>query len=90
LKKYFDNELCLNNWSQQEIDNFKQKATECGKIVGQFFSTISDNNVIELDEQALHGYIHSFWEIVSNHNVVRRISRPNFSNLLVKEPPFSW
>src|SRR5690606_25792550 len=69
LKKYFDNELYLKSWTQQEIENFKQKATEYGKIVGQFFSTISDNNVIELYEQTLHSYIHSFWEIVSNYRV---------------------
>ena len=86
LKKYFDNELYLKSWTQDEIDNFKQKATEYGKIVGQFFSTINDTNVFELYEQILHGYIHSFWEIVSNHNVFKRISKSNFSKILESEP----
>jgi hypothetical protein len=86
LKKYFDNELYLNSWTQEEIDKFKLKATEYGKIVGQFFSTINDNNVVELYEQVLHGYIHSFWEIISNHNVFKRISKLNFSKILENEP----
>ena len=42
LKKHFDNELYLKSWTQDDIDNFKQKASEYGKIVGQFFSTITD------------------------------------------------
>lgn len=86
LKKYFDNELYLNSWTQEEIDKFKLKATEYGKIVGQFFSTINDNNVVELYDQVLHGYIHSFWEIISNHNVFKRISKLNFSKILENEP----
>lgn len=86
LKKYFDNELHLTVWTQEEIANFKQKATEYGKIIGQFFSIVNDNNVIELYEQTLHGYIHSFWEIVNNQNVFKRISRPNFSAILKNEP----
>lgn len=85
LKKYFDNELYLKSWTQEEIENFKQKATEYGRIVGHFFSTISDNNVIELYEQILHGYVHSFWEIVSNQIVFKRISKSNFSKILESE-----
>ena len=86
LKKYFDNELYLKSWTQDDIDNFKQKAAEYGKIIGQYFSTINDNNVVALHEQLLHGYIHSFWEIVSNHNVFKRISKPTFSKILESEP----
>lgn len=86
LKKYFDNELYLKSWTQDDIENFKQKVTEYGKIIGHFFSTITDTNVVALHEQLLHGYIHSFWEIVNNHNVFNRISKPNFSIILESEP----
>lgn len=86
LKKYIDNELYLNSWTQEDIGNFKQKVKEYGRIVGQFFSTLNDNNVVELYEQILYEYIRSFWEIVSNQNVFKRISGPNFSNILENEP----
>ncbi|MCG2420089.1 hypothetical protein K8089_13750 [Aequorivita sp. F47161] len=86
LKKYFDNELYLRSWTQKETDDFKEKAIEYGKIVGKFFSTINDENVIETYRQTLHGYIHSFWEIVSSHSLFKRISKPNFSKILEDEP----
>ncbi|WP_212768241.1 hypothetical protein [Larkinella sp. C7] len=76
----------MKSWIQEEIDNFKQKATEYGKITGQFFSSINDSNITELYEQILHNYIHSFWEIVSNYNVFKQISKPNFSKILENEP----
>lgn len=86
LKKYFDNKLYLSSWTQEEIDKFKQKAIEYGKVVGQYFSTLDDSNVIELYEQLQYGYIHSFWEIVNNHNVFKRISKQNFSKIIENEP----
>ena len=46
IKKYIDNDLYLRNRTQDDITNFKQKATEFGKTIGRFFATIDDNNVV--------------------------------------------
>lgn len=86
LKKYIDNGLYLKNWTQDDITNFKQKATEYSKVVGQFMATINDSNVVILYENTLRNYVHSFWELVNNQNVFKRISKTNFSNILVNEP----
>jgi len=86
IKKYFDNELHLKSWTPEEIDEFKQKTIKYGQIVGNFFSTIKNENVFEIYEQTLHGYIHSFWEIVCNHSIFKQISKPNFSKILESEP----
>ena len=86
IKKYFDNELYLKSWTQEEIEDFKQKAKKYGQITGNYFSTISNENVIKIYEQTLHGYIHSFWEIVSNHSLFKQISKLNFSKILENEP----
>ena len=86
LKKYIDNELYLKSWTQDDIDIFKQKAIEYGKIVGQFFSTINENNVIELYEQIQHGYIESFWEVVNNQSVYKKIPKLKFLKILENEP----
>ncbi len=86
IKKYIDNELYLKNWTQEDIDNFKQKVSEYGKIVGRFMSNINDSNVIDLYEKTLRGYVSSFWELVNNQNVFKRISKNNFSNILSNEP----
>ena len=57
IKKYFDNELYLKSWTQEEIEDFKQKAKKYGEIVWGYFSTIRYENVIKIYEQTLHGYI---------------------------------
>lgn len=86
IKKYVDNELYLKSWTQEEIEDFKQKAKQYGEIVGRYFSTIMDENVIKIYEQTLHGYIHSFWEIICNHSLFKGISKSNFSKILENEP----
>lgn len=86
IKKYIDNDLYLKSWTQEDITNFKNKATEYGRAVGQFFATIDDTNVVSLYGNTLMDYVHSFWELVNNQSIFNRISRINFSNILTNEP----
>lgn len=86
LKKYVDNDLYLKSWTQDDISNFKHKATEYGKIIGQFIATIDDSNAFSYYGNTLRSYIHSFWELVNNQSVFKRISKTNFSNILTNEP----
>lgn len=86
LKKYIDNDLYLKDWTPDDLEKFKQKATEYGKIVGQFMSTINDNNVISLYTNVLRNYVRSFWELVNGQGVFKRISKSNFSKILASEP----
>ena len=86
IKKYIDNELYLISWASEDITNFKQKVTEFGKVIGQFMATINDSNVVNLYESTLQNYVHSFWELVNNQSVFKRISKPIFSNILSNEP----
>lgn len=86
IKKYIDNDLYLKSWSQDDITNFKQKATEYSKVVGQFMATIDDSNVVILYGNTLRNYVHSFWELINNQNIFKRISKSNFINILTNEP----
>jgi len=86
IKKYVDNELYLKSWTNDDITNFKQKAAEFGKNIGQFMAKIKDSNVENLYENTLQNYVHSFWELVNNQSVFKRISKSNFSNILSNEP----
>ncbi len=86
IKKYIDNDLYLRNWSQEDIEDFKQKVTEYGKVIGRFISSIEDSNFIEFYENTLSGYVDSFWELVNNQSVFKRISKISFSTILLKDP----
>lgn len=86
IKKYLDNELYLNSWTQDDIKKFKEKAVEYGKIIGKFMSTLDDSNFFLTYENTLKTYIHSFWELVNNQSIFKRISKSNFSKILANEP----
>lgn len=86
LKQYLDNELYLKSWTQNDIAEFKQKAIEYGKIVGQFMSKINDSNAISYYEQLLPIYTNSFWELVNNQRRFRQISAENFETILKDNP----
>lgn len=86
IKKYIDNELYLKNWTPDEIESFKQKAKDYGKVVGQFISTINETNAVKYHENTLQGYVHSFWELINNQNGFKRIPKNIFSGILTNEP----
>jgi len=86
IKQYLDNDLFLKSWTQNEINEFKQKAIEYGKVIGQFMSKINDSNVISYCEQLLHGYINSFWQLVDNQKIFKQISVENFDSILRENP----
>ncbi|MDP5200218.1 MULTISPECIES: hypothetical protein [Flavobacterium] len=86
LKKYFDNDLYLKNWTIEDLDNFKEKTNEYGNKVGQFFAGINEINAMVLYESVQLGYTQSFWEIVSSHSTFKRISKVTFRALLDIKP----
>ncbi|WP_343556019.1 hypothetical protein [Sphingobacterium sp.] len=86
IKKYIDNGLYLKSWSQDDIANFKLKVNAYGKIIGQFFSKITNDNIVEVYDKLIHNYIEFFWELLNNFSSFKRISKTNFEILLTKEP----
>lgn len=86
IKKYIDNELYLTSWTEKDIADFKKKANEYGEIVGRFMSKINDYNVILYYQQLLLGYINSFWELINNQRVYKKISAGKFVSILKDNP----
>ena len=86
IKKYLDNDFYLKSWSLKDIAEFKKKAIEYGNIVGRFMSQINDSNFKFFYDQLLHGYINSFWEIVNNQKIQRKISSEIFEATLKSNP----
>lgn len=86
LKKYIDCSLYLKSWSQDDIANFKKKATEYGKVVGKFMNTLDYDNIEYLYENIIDEYTHSFWELVNNQHRYKCISKHSFVAIIAKEP----
>jgi hypothetical protein len=86
IKLFFDNNLCLIRWTKDDLEIFKRKVTTYKEIIGRFMSTINDSNIIHYYEQLWIRYSNSFWELVSHHNVYKRISSETFSSMLSSRP----
>ena len=86
IKKYIDNELYLKNWTQDEIEHFKQKAKTYGEVVGRFISKIDDKNATKYYHETWQGYIYSFWKLINDQNRFRQISNNTFADILTNNP----
>jgi len=86
IKKYIDNELYLKSWTKEDIDLFKQKVAQFGKIIGKFISKINDRNIISYFEKISYDYFDSFWELINNQKIYKQISALNFKTILSNNP----
>ncbi|MDG1573314.1 hypothetical protein OZ410_13375 [Robiginitalea sp. M366] len=87
IKKYLDNGLYLNSWTPSEILDYKSEADEYLIKIGEYFSGINSGNIQALYRQIPHEYISSFWEIINNHKVYKRISNDKIDAIL-RDSPF--
>jgi hypothetical protein len=86
IKKYIDNQLYLQTWTQEDIANYKLNVVDYTRIIGQFMSCIDDSNINQFFDDLSQEYIQSFWEVVNNQSVFKRISNANFIGLLQSKP----
>lgn len=86
IKKYLDNELYLKSWTENDISNFKQKAIEYGRIIGQFMSNINDSNFISFYKQLIYIYTNSFWELINDQKVFKQVSADKIKAILENNP----
>ena len=86
IKLFIDAGVYLNDWSKEDIENFTHKVVEYGKAIGQFMAKIDDNNILELHDQLIFEYTESFWRLVDNQKVFKRISPNLIEQILAKKP----
>lgn len=86
IKKYIDNDLFLIGWSPEDKENFKLKVDEFAKIIGQFMASLEQSNFDDFYEAVILEYRESFWELVNNQSVFKRISKDSFKNVLKSDP----
>ena len=86
LKKYIDNDIFLEDWSQEDIVLFRQKAKEYGSIVSRFMASITSENIIPLYNNIIFDYKSSFWEIVNNQGFYKNISSEKIKAILNNNP----
>ncbi|QZT37639.1 hypothetical protein K5X82_01805 [Halosquirtibacter xylanolyticus] len=86
VKQYIDNEVFLKKWTEQDIQEIKDKVKTICSIIVKFWNKITSNNLIELFDQLECWTLQdSFWRLTSNLSAFKRISKDSFSNLIQQE-----
>lgn len=85
IKQYFDNEIFLPGWTQDEITNFTQQTKKFGAVIAKFMSKIDDSNISSLYDNIIFNYKDSFWDIINSQTVYKQISRTCFSTILSRD-----
>ncbi|MBQ6963912.1 MAG: hypothetical protein IJP79_09440 [Paludibacteraceae bacterium] len=86
IKQYIDNGIYLNTWTQDDINNFKQKVASYGKIIGKFMSTITSEKIKITYQSILPNYENSFWEIINDYGLFKNVTKEDLLSVLYEKP----
>lgn len=85
ISKMFNHELYLHSWTSSDKETFKEQVAKNKITIGLYMSKIDDNNLLDHYKDIISDYIHSFWELVNDQKVYKRISDDVFKNLLLNK-----
>ncbi len=76
---YFENDLFLLSWSENEKENYKSKALILLEATKQFWlNNIENENIISLFEEVDYGFYDSFWLLTNKFSVYKKIDKQTF------------
>lgn len=82
VKQYFDNELYLLNWTQEDITFFKKVVEQTWAIVKKNMLEINNSNIIDNLAQVNYSYIQSFWQLIDLFAIYKKIDKETFVLIL--------
>lgn len=85
IKKYFDKNIHLKNWSDAEYECYRTKAKKLNNLSMRFFSSIKNDSIVSKYkniETIYYNYYKSFWEIFELCKLYEVIDAETFSNML--------
>lgn len=82
VQKYFDNNLFLNEWSEEDVNKYKMIADDFKELIGRFFSKLSDDNIEHVLYEVHPGYYGDFWNLFEEQKSFKKISDTTFKQLI--------
>lgn len=82
IKLYFDNDLFLQKWDDMIKNEFIEKISQLWDIIKKFWLTIDDQNIILYVGQIEFSYRKSFWELMQNLEVYKKINKDTITSIL--------
>jgi len=82
VKKYFDNEIYLKDWSNENISYYKNTINKLFRIVARYFKSIAQEDFIVLYKKVKRYYRDDFWELIDKFKVYESIDELNFEEII--------
>lgn len=71
---YFDNQIYLRKWSEEEKERYKEIVKKFMKIIGKYFSEINENDLINIFADVKFEYLDDFWKLFDKFKIYKRVS----------------
>ena len=70
-------------WSNDEYNQYKNKAKSISRVIGIFFAEINDSTFIKIYKNVAIEYIDDFWELFEKYKCYKKISPEIFEKFLL-------
>lgn len=90
IKKYFDSDMKLDQWSEEQIAEYKEKNKLIPGILGRFCSTVSDTGLGLLYKGVAWNYTDDFWGLICEYKAYRNINPDAVRELLENDENVVW
>jgi hypothetical protein len=91
IQQYFENDVFLIKWSDEEKEKYKKKAEELFKKSILFIKSIYNENILKYIYQIddIYRYQEHFWQLIDKLKVYENISNDKFNEILNKYPYYT-
>lgn len=86
IKEYFDNDLYLLSWNDSTKSNYAKTAAAAFTLTKKYMLSLNDESIVIDVESLEFDYRKSFWDLVNNLQVYKKINKEVFASLLNKNP----
>ena len=84
IQKYLDNKCYLTKCNEETINQYLDISKRYSGIIGKYFSTVNEGNILELYKEIKGIYYDVFWELFDKYKMYERISEKKFEEILNK------
>ncbi len=85
IKQFFDQDLQVPAWTQEEHENYKKKSNKLFGLTMRFFNGLSDDGIIEQYQTVELSYHSHFWALFVKCKLYEKISAAVFEKVIHTE-----